>query len=108
MLDKGYAKTLTSHLSVKINTTCFSYIDRPPLLTGSNNSGCAALKTSVPGVGLWLSLNCASTAGYVCEYPRSGFSTPLTTTTTTTAPLVCPSGWNLYSGYCYKVFETFK
>lgn len=62
---------------------------------------CVAMTSDHP-VGLWETKNCTLEKSFICEYPRTGYTTSTTTTTTTLAP-TCPPGWMVYSNYCYKV-----
>ena len=64
------------------------------------------MKSSSPGVGLWENKPCTTYTGYICEYPRSGYTTPFVSTTTTITPPQCPTNWTKYSGNCYKVKYT--
>lgn len=62
---------------------------------------CVAMTATHP-IGLWETKNCTFEKSYICEYPREGYTTP-STTTTTIAPVFCPSTWLEFNGYCYKV-----
>ncbi|CAG2187406.1 CD206 [Mytilus edulis] len=70
--------------------------------TGSidEDAMCVAMTATHP-IGLWETKNCTFEKSYICEYPREGYTTP-TTTTTTIAPVFCPSTWLEFNGYCYK------
>ncbi|XP_005097625.3 macrophage mannose receptor 1 [Aplysia californica] len=71
--------------------------------TGNENNTCVGMQTKRP-MGLWVNIDCNKTQGYICELPRKGFTTPVPTTTTT-AKLLCPSGWFTYGNLCYKAFQ---
>ncbi|KAL4228716.1 chromatin-modulating protein mrc1 [Mactra antiquata] len=73
--------------------------------TGNEVNTCVAMKSQGPGVGLWVNIQCPGRLRYICQTSRSGFSTPLIITTTTTAPPTCPSDWQDYNGYCYKAYN---
>ncbi|XP_052062584.1 macrophage mannose receptor 1-like [Mytilus californianus] len=70
--------------------------------TGSidEDAMCVAMTATHP-IGLWETKNCTLEKSYICEYPREGYTTP-TTTTTTVAPVFCPPSWLGFNGYCYK------
>ena len=74
------------------------------LPTGNENNTCVSMRATTP-VGLWINNPCNQTNSFICENMRRGFTTPKPTTTTT-AKLLCPTGWSTYSNLCIKVSLT--
>lgn len=68
--------------------------------TGNEKGTCVAMQHN----GLWGNYPCSATnLTYICESPRTGFTTPTTKAPVTTL-LPCPTGWPAYGGSCFKAF----
>ncbi|KAK6180703.1 hypothetical protein SNE40_008704 [Patella caerulea] len=74
--------------------------------TGNERKTCTVMNALRP-IGLWSSTNCTENHGFICDYPRSGFTNP-PITVTTQSNLPCPNGWTGYRGMCYKAYVSDK
>nr|XP_045606294.1 macrophage mannose receptor 1-like isoform X2 [Procambarus clarkii] len=62
----------------------------------------ASGKKSNPG--LWIVRNCEDTYSYICEYDRSGYTSPPVPTTLSPGAY-CAYGWSHQDDRCYQVFS---
>ncbi|XP_070175303.1 macrophage mannose receptor 1-like [Littorina saxatilis] len=72
--------------------------------TGNEQGTCVAMTTGRP-VGLWTNYKCNTHMSYICELPRTGFTTPPPTPPTTTSRLPCPRHWRGYRNICIMPFN---
>lgn len=55
--------------------------------------------------GFWFVWKCSELKGYICEYPRHGYTNPPTTTTTVQPEALCESSeWYKHNDHCYRYF----
>ncbi|XP_046378823.2 macrophage mannose receptor 1-like [Haliotis rufescens] len=71
--------------------------------TGNERKTCVAIRTGHPA-GLWENHNCTDHRPYICEYPRTGYTTLPTQPPTTPSPLPCPKYWHGYNDLCYRFY----
>ncbi|WAR06449.1 MRC1-like protein, partial [Mya arenaria] len=71
--------------------------------TGNEVNKCVTMRSGSPGQGRWMAQDCLTNQKYVCEYPRAGWPRPSITPPPVTQRTSCPTGWNEYSGNCYRV-----
>ena len=72
----------------------------------SDNRFCAKVTSShQSNPGFWYMSKCDETASYICEYPRTGYTVPPTTTTTVAPQAQCPTeAWTKVGDQCFKLF----
>ena len=61
---------------------------------------------SSEGSGFWFLEKCAQPHSFICEFPRSGYVAPTTTTTTVAPEAQCEDTyWTKWNDHCYQLFE---
>ncbi|XP_052803256.1 macrophage mannose receptor 1-like isoform X2 [Mya arenaria] len=73
--------------------------------TGNEVNKCVTMRSGSPGQGRWMAQDCLTNQKYVCEYPRAGWPRPSITPPPVTQRTSCPTGWNEYSGNCYRFYN---
>ncbi|BFZ22372.1 hypothetical protein BsWGS_25410 [Bradybaena similaris] len=70
--------------------------------TGNERDTCVGMQHT----GLWANYPCSPTSmSYICESPRTGFTTASTMTPSTNQNLAsCPAGWTANGNLCYHIF----
>ncbi len=79
-----------------------------PDLDFDDGGGGKCVSLSTESEGFWYVWKCSDPRAFICEYPRTGYTNPPTTTTTIPPESQCIDGWTKYNDHCYKYFDLKK